>query len=284
MADQKIGEEVKLIVEVPHPFRYRTSVHTRTVRWSNGNAPLAKKAFPISDHVVEADRLVVYEHPDYLELARAAAKPYCFHALGTTSAKHYKTILKMCKEDGAHAYCDTHELAVKGFEFLGSPIFQESYPPLVAHEGFRVAHAPTNRGMKGTQLVIDACQELGLELDLIENVSYSACVYRKALADVLVDQVGNGEDWIRRLNGYGVNGLEAMAMGQPVIGWASSAVREEQGRLGSLPYLFTNGDLKHAILLMQDPVRREALSDWASSYLAQHHDPEVQAERVKLEC
>lgn len=285
MADKLLGESTKVIFEAQHDYRYRADVHTRMVRWSNGNAPLARRAYPISDHLRQADRLVVYEHPFYVELARAVGKPYVFHGLGTVSAEHAEQVLQMCGEDGAKAYCDTHELAVLGYEWLGSPVFQKAFPPLEAHLGYRVAHAPSNRVVKGTSRVVAACQTAGVELDLIENVSFTACLYRKALCDVLIDQVRGGEGQPEhRLSGYGVNGLEAMAMGQPVIGWASREVYDEQTRYGPLPYLWSDTGLIEDILSLKDPSKREQQVTVAREYLKEHHDPWTQGLRVIEAC
>jgi hypothetical protein len=125
---------------------------------------------------------------------------------------------------------------------------------------------------------------LDVKLDVIEGVTSAACVYRKAVCDVLVDQVSDGSTRRRRLNGYGVNGLEAMAMRQPVIGWAGDEVTKLQQKLGMLPYLHTNGDVKGAIKSMMNPELREHMADVAEGYLHEHHEPEIQAQKVWDAC
>lgn len=76
-----------------------------------------------------------------------------------------------------------------------------------------IAHAPTNRVVKSTQVLIDAVQKMRnlgvkVELDLIEGVQNVECLRRKGRADVYVDQL---------LLGYGCNAVEAWGMGIPVI-------------------------------------------------------------------
>ena len=83
---------------------------------------------------------------------------------------------------------------------------QNKHPHLV--------HAPSNRGMKGTQYILDAVEKLQQEgvkftFELVENIpnSQARLIYEKA--DLLVDQLLVG--W------YGGLALEFMALGKPVI-------------------------------------------------------------------
>jgi glycosyltransferase involved in cell wall biosynthesis len=74
-----------------------------------------------------------------------------------------------------------------------------------------IAHAPSNRAVKGTRRVIEAVGALGdrAELDLVENVSRQEALARLSRADLVIDQVVIG--W------YGATAVEAMAMGRPVV-------------------------------------------------------------------
>jgi glycosyltransferase involved in cell wall biosynthesis len=88
--------------------------------------------------------------------------------------------------------------------FAGRP---RSYPPVVVH-------APSHRGIKGTQHVLAAVDELrrrGVAIDfrLVEGVDYAAARRVYEQADLLVDQVLVG--W------YGGLAVEFMALGKPVI-------------------------------------------------------------------
>ena len=78
------------------------------------------------------------------------------------------------------------------------------------------AHAPTNREVKGTDLILDALAELAAEghefdVDLIEGVTNTEAVARYRDADVVIDQLYAG--W------YGGLALEAMALGKPVVAY-----------------------------------------------------------------
>jgi glycosyltransferase involved in cell wall biosynthesis len=84
--------------------------------------------------------------------------------------------------------------------------------PVPRAEGpIRVAHAALSRRRKGTELIVGACEELGVELDVIENVRHDEVGPRIAEADVVVDQLNSG--W------YGLFAIEAMAYGKPVLGF-----------------------------------------------------------------
>ena len=78
----------------------------------------------------------------------------------------------------------------------------------------RVAHAPSNRAVKGTPAVVDAVEALRargapIELDLIEGVPHREARRRYAEADAIVDQL--------RIGWYGMFAIESMALGKPVI-------------------------------------------------------------------
>jgi glycosyltransferase involved in cell wall biosynthesis len=85
--------------------------------------------------------------------------------------------------------------------------YEPAPPP--QNDGVRVAHAPSNRAKKGTDAVIAACEELAVELDLIEGVKHDEARRRYSQADVIVDQLVVG--W------YGLFAIESMATARPVI-------------------------------------------------------------------
>jgi len=77
-----------------------------------------------------------------------------------------------------------------------------------------IAHAPNHRGFKGTEFLLDAIKKLqseGLKVELILLEKMKNEVVRKTLqakADILVEQL---------IFGHGLNALEGMASGIPVI-------------------------------------------------------------------
>ncbi len=81
------------------------------------------------------------------------------------------------------------------------------------HRRLRILHAPTNRAIKGTSLLLAASRQLESthphELDLVEGASHDEAVRRSAEADIVVDQV--------RIGWYGGLAMEAMASGRPTV-------------------------------------------------------------------
>ena len=102
----------------------------------------------------------------------------------------------------------TRDRALKQFKTTIST-GQNKQPGIVT-----VAHAPSNRKIKGTQYLIDAIDALKkegvpVELFLVEGMSYEEALYISANADIIVDQLLIGS--------YGQYSVEMMALGKPVI-------------------------------------------------------------------
>lgn len=80
----------------------------------------------------------------------------------------------------------------------------------------RIAHAPRNRAVKGTEVLLAAVERARerapIELDLIEGVTHAEAIRRKRQCNLLVDQVGD-----HGATGYGMNSLEGFALGLPCM-------------------------------------------------------------------
>ena len=70
-------------------------------------------------------------------------------------------------------------------------------------------HAPSSRARKGTEHFVRACEELGVELEIVEGLHHDEARRRYERADVVLDQLNAG--W------YGMLAIEAMALGKPVV-------------------------------------------------------------------
>jgi glycosyltransferase involved in cell wall biosynthesis len=146
-------------------------------------------------------------------------------------------------QKGAIQLVSTLDLAVlePDLEWLPSPfdVSELANMRLAAQDArvpgpIRIAHSPTNRIVKSTNLVLEAVQTLvnsgfSVVLDLIERKSYAETLFRKAKADILIDQLHLG---------YGNSAIEAWGMGIPVIaGVADPKVRQAMlDTWGSLPF------------------------------------------------
>jgi hypothetical protein len=143
---------------------------------------------------------------------------------------------------------------------------------LAEREELVVAHAPTDRVIKGTQHVIEAVDALrdegvSIRLDLVEGVTRDVALERLAGADLLVDQLLLG--W------YGTVAVEAMALGRPVLSYIREDEPEDNPFGAELPIVRTTpatlvDDLR---ALASDRGRLRELGIAGTAFVEQHHDP-----------
>jgi glycosyltransferase involved in cell wall biosynthesis len=139
-----------------------------------------------------------------------------------------------------------------------------------------VAHAPTNREVKGTRHVLEAIDALQAEgvpirLDLVEGVPRTEAVQRLRAADVVVDQL--------RLGWYGGLAVESMALGRPVLAY----IDETDNPFGSeLPVVRTSATSLREDLqaLVADRERRRRIAREGRSFVERHHDPRSVARQI----
>ena len=97
--------------------------------------------------------------------------------------------------------------------YLFLPSDTESYTPKTKLNAIiRIAHAPTNRHYKGSNLIINLCRKIAdeglINFDLIEKLSHQDAIKRKQAADIFIAQIGDKGGW-----GYGMNSVESLSMG-----------------------------------------------------------------------
>jgi glycosyltransferase involved in cell wall biosynthesis len=140
----------------------------------------------------------------------------------------------------------------------------------------RVAHAALSRRRKGSDYVVAACEELGVELDLIEGVHHSEVARRVAQADVVVDQLNSG--W------YGVFAIESMALGKPVLGYLhEEGVRRTEEAYGvEVPIVPTTKETLARDLrpLVGSGEERRRLGAASRAFVERVHDAEKIADRL----
>ena len=136
----------------------------------------------------------------------------------------------------------------------------------------RVAHAALSRRRKGTETIVAACDELRLELDVIENVRHDEVGPRIAAADIVVDQLNSG--W------YGLFAIEAMAYGKPVVGFIhDEAARRTAEAFGvELPIVRTTKERLTADLRGLSDLH--TLGDAGRAYVERVHDADAMADRL----
>jgi glycosyltransferase involved in cell wall biosynthesis len=139
-----------------------------------------------------------------------------------------------------------------------------------------VVHAPSNREKKGTRYVIEACEQLGVELDIVEGVPHEEARDRYRRADIVVDQLNAG--W------HGVFALEAMALGKPVVTYLKPDVVERSAdgfgiRIPIVPA--TKETLVDALRpLVEQPALRREVGAASRAYVEQVHDIDRVADRL----
>lgn len=121
---------------------------------------------------------------------------------------------------------------------VGKNVWKKKAKPIVCH-------SPSDRLKKGSNVIIEACQRLGVELKLIELVSVDECIKMKAESNILIDQIV--------CDAYGMNAVEAMAMGIPVI----SACEEIDG---CPVYRVTDKSVEGVMELIQEAIKTNTVA------------------------
>jgi glycosyltransferase involved in cell wall biosynthesis len=150
------------------------------------------------------------------------------------------------------------------------PIDLTRYPavPPPGHERVRVAHAPSNRAKKGTDAVVAACEQLPVDLDLIEGVKHDEARRRYEQADVIVDQLVVG--W------YGLFAIESMATARPVVTYLhEDAVAQTEKAFGvQVPIVNATKEtlVERLRPLVESAELRRELGEQGRAYVERVHD------------
>jgi len=140
----------------------------------------------------------------------------------------------------------------------------------------RVVHAPTSRQKKGTDWIVEACKQLSVELDIVEDVRHDHAIERYRQADIVVDQLNAG--W------YGVFAIEAMALGKPVLTFLrDEAVRRtEEAYSVKVPLVHTTKETLAETLgpLVESAEARRRIGQESRAYVERVHDAGKVADRL----
>jgi glycosyltransferase involved in cell wall biosynthesis len=124
--------------------------------------------------------------------------------------------------------------------------------------------------------VIDACDELDVELDIVEGVPHEEARARYARADIAVDQLRAG--W------HGVFALESMALGKPVVTHLKPDVvdRSAEGFGIRVPIVPATAETLVDSLrpLVAQPALRREIGAAGRAYVEQVHDIDRVADRL----
>ena len=159
-------------------------------------------------------------------------------------------------------------------QFLPNPVPFKKYSLMtkgrVAGKKFRIAHSPTNRAFKGTELFLTAVSNLkrkgySVEAVLIERKTHVEAMQIKATCDAVFDSF-----WL----GLQVSGLEGACMGLPVLAGDEYVAKKYLEWLGQIPYTYVNAvTLEDTIKqLIDDPVYYEDEATRVKNYVLKYHD------------
>jgi len=139
-----------------------------------------------------------------------------------------------------------------------------------------VLHAPSSRARKGTEHVVAACNELGVELEIVEGLDHREAFERYRNADVIVDQLNAG--W------YGIFAIEAMALGKPVVTFLhDEAVRKTEEAFGvDVPIVNATAETLAGALrpLIESAEERRRIGRASRAYAEEVHDLERMTDRL----
>lgn len=143
-----------------------------------------------------------------------------------------------------------------------------------------IAHAPTDRSLKGTSYIIDTVDRLKnegykIELILLEGLSIEEVREWLNSADIVIDQLILG--W------YGKLATESMALGKPTICYINEKFLSQMSYVHNLPIVNSNPatiyqDLKH---LLDNPGLCRKIGLKSRAYMEATHSQEVVGAELK---
>lgn len=219
-----------------------------------------------------------------LKHSNPPGKPFILHHHGTRYREGHAELDRIANQHRLIQLCSTIDLTIynKNVRWLPNPIdidlmqsIRSQYHPVSEKHTAVFSHAPYKPNpLKGTDHFIKAVEEINAEMLLIENQTWVAGLAMKARSDVLLDQM---------LYGYGLSGLEAMAMGIPVIGGIMPSIRTTYDKfLNELPIMeSTVGDLKESLLDILDRTKYYEVSNKGLHYVVKYHSQSSVVDRLK---
>ena len=156
-------------------------------------------------------------------------------------------------------------------KYMFLPFDTNQFLPNVAlNDPIRVCHCPTNRHYKGSDTIIPICEQLAkeqkIEFILLENKPFKEVQSIKQTCDLLIDQVHNRGGW-----GYGMNSVEALAMGLCCV---TELLPEYVEFIPDHPFINVTGDTLYETLvdLISNNEKIIEYQRKGRSWAQKHHD------------
>ena len=189
---------------------------------------------------------VVHIHVNIPEgVVLPAGKPVVLHHHGSPLRRHPEPFAALAAKHSALVLVSNLQLLTHAPDatFLPNAMPVARYRRLRAlhaapHETFRVAHSPSRPAIKGTEAFLACCDRLRargypIEPVLIQDRPHRESLSIKATCDAAFDAF-----WL----GMQCSGLEAAAMGLPVIAGDQSVADRCRERYGHVPYTFADSE------------------------------------------
>jgi hypothetical protein len=212
-------------------------------------------------------------------LLRALRKKSLYHFLGSDiRGKRPEELAYGRRADGQVVGSYDAVRWVPGAEVIPPGLDLAAYSPAPPSDRSRplIVHAPSDRVRKGTEHVISACEQLDLELDIVERVPHTEARARYERADIVVEQLNAG--W------HGVFGLEAMALGKPVVTYLKEdVVRRTEEAFGiRVPIVSVTKEtlVERLRPLVESPAERRRIGAESRAYVERVHDIDKIADRL----
>jgi glycosyltransferase involved in cell wall biosynthesis len=212
-------------------------------------------------------------------LLRATGKHSVMHFLGSDIRGKPPRELAWANRAGARIVGSYDAIRwVPDAEVVPPGIDLREYTPAPPSDRARpiVLHAPSSRLRKGTEHVIAACDQLPVELEIIEGLHHDEAHSRYERADIVVDQLNAG--W------YGLFAIEAMALGKPVVTFLhdEAVARTEEAFQTEVPIVSATAETLTDRLrpLVEDAAERRRIGALSRTYVEQIHDADKVADRL----
>jgi hypothetical protein len=212
-------------------------------------------------------------------LLRAFRKKSLYHYLGSDIRGRTPADLAYGKRADAQVVGSYDAVRwVPDAEVIPPGLDLASYLPVPPSDRERplVVHAPSDRIRKGTEHVVRACEQLGVELDVVERLPHHEARARYERADIVVEQLNAG--W------HGVFALEAMALGKPVVTYLKDDVvrRTEEAYGIRVPIVSATKETLAERLrpLVASPAERRRIGADSRAYVERVHDIDRVADRL----
>ncbi len=212
-------------------------------------------------------------------LLRATGKRSVMHFLGSDIRGKPPAALAWAKRAGARIVGSYDAIRwVPDAEVVPPGIDLRDYTPTPPSDNPRpvVLHAPSSRRRKGTEHVIAACEQLPVELEIVEGLHHDEARRRYERADIVVDQLNAG--W------YGLFAIEAMALGKPVVTFLhdEAVARTEEAFGTKVPIVSATAETLGAALrpLVEGAAQRRRIGVESRAYVERIHDADRIADRL----